>query len=168
MKNKITNLKDLLIEEGRDLYSSTQQELKELPKLENSINSPKLKELIKKQIKVSQDQQKNLKDAFHQLNSTFEAGICRTTESILNRTHDIIKHSTEKEVSDAGIINSLQQLSHRKIAGFGSSAAYAKQIGQKEAAKAFHAALEHEKEIDAQLSELAVGEINYKAAAVMM
>lgn len=168
MKNKIENLKDLLIEEGSDLYSSTQQELKELPKMESSAASPKLKDLIKRQMKVSEDQQKNLKDAFNQMNSTMESGICRTTESILNRTHEIIENSADKEVCDAGIVNSLQQLSHRKIAGFGSSAAFAEQIGQKEAAKAFKQALETEKKIDAELSSLAVNEINRKAATVTM
>ena len=167
MKNKIENLHDLFVDEGRELYYSTQQELKELPKMERKATSPELKKLIKKQREAAKNQQSQLKNAFKTINAKMESGTCEMTKSIFKRSDEMIGKSADKEVRDVAIINSLQQLSHRKIAGFGTTAAYAKEIGQKVAAKDIHAALTSEKKIDAELSRIAEKGINKKATTPM-
>lgn len=164
MKNKIENLQDLFVDEGRELYYTTQQELKELPKLEKKATSPALKKLIQKQREAAKAQQAHLKNAFKTIDAKLESGQCEMTQSIFKRSEETIGKSPNKAVRDAAIINSLQQLSHRKIASFGTTAAYAKEIGQKAAAKGIHDALTSEKRIDAELSKIATGDINKKAA----
>jgi len=164
MPQKIKNLKDLLIEETRELYLSNKQELKELSNIEKVATSADLKKFINKQIVASVAQQEKLDEVLKKLNYVVKRGKSETTKSILNLAQQRIKQSSEPSVRDAGIVNSLQYLSHRKIAGFGSGAAYANQIGQKETAKIFHTALKEEKKIDAQLSKLAERELNKKAS----
>lgn len=168
MSNKINNLKDLLIEESKELYYANQQELKELPKIEKMASSPELKKFINKQRTASENQQKKFSEVLSELEVVAKRGKCETTKSILHRTELRMKQSKEDSVRDASIVNSLQYLSHRKIAGLGASAAYAKQIGQKHSAKIFHAALKEEKKIDAQLSKLAEKELNRKASIAVL
>jgi len=160
MITKINNVKGLLIEECKDLYHSNQQELKELPKFEKTASSPDLKRFIKKQIIASKFQQKQLDEVLTELNWVSKPGTCDTTTSILNRTEDRMRQTTKPVVRDASIVNSLQYLNHRKIAGFVASANFANQIGQTDVADVFQGAVEQEKNTDFELSVLAEREID--------
>jgi len=160
MISKINNVKGLLIEECKDLYHSNQQELKELPKFEKTASSPDLKRFIKKQMIATKFQQKQLDEVLTELNWVNTTGTCDTTTSILNRTEEIMKQSTKRVVRDASIVNSLQYLNHRKIAGFVASANFANQIGQTEVAEIFQGALEQERDTDFELCVLAEKEID--------
>lgn len=160
---RIENLRDLLVEEGRVLYDANRQEQKELKALEMQASTFGLKKLIKEQAQQAENQQQHLREAFHHLQENCEGGKCEATQIILNRAQQLIDQSKGAEVRDAGIISSLQQLNHHKIASLGNSASHAREIGQEEAAKIFHDALEQEKEIDRKLSTLAQLDINKKA-----
>jgi ferritin-like metal-binding protein YciE len=156
-------LRDLLLLEGRALYNSNQQELKELPNMERHAVSNELKQMLHKQLKVTKKEQEFLATAFTNLNAEYEGDKCRTTEAILKESREMIENSVDREVRDAGIIRSLQILGHRKMAGFGTTAAYARAIGEEKAAGYFHDALEEERRMDLEFSELAQRECN-KAA----
>jgi len=159
MITKINSVKGLLIEECKDLYHSNQQELKELPKFEKNASSPDLKRFIKKQMVATKFQQRKLDEVLTELNCVNTSGTCETTTSILNRTEEKMRQATKTVVRDASIVNSLQYLNHRKIAGFVASANYANQIGQPDVADIFHTALEQERNTDFELCALAEREI---------
>ena len=151
----MNDLRDLLLWEGRELFNSNQQELRELPKIERRAVSTDLKNLIKKQFERTEKEQKYLESAFTKLHADHDGKTCRATEAILKETHEMLENSLDRELVDAGIIRSLQMLGHRKIAGFGTSAAYARAIGEESAASYFHNALEEEKKLDVEFSRLA-------------
>jgi len=160
MITKINNVKGLLIDECKNLYHSNQQELKELPRFEKTASSPDLKRFIKKQMVTSKFQQRQLDEVLTELNWVNRTGTCDTTTSILNRTEDRMRQTTKSVVRDASIVNSLQYLNHRKIAGFVASANFATQIGQPDVADVFHNAIEQERNTDFELSVLAEREID--------
>ena len=161
--NKISNLRDLFIEQGRELYNSNYQEIVELPDIERQVTSLELKKIIHKQYIKAQYQQFRIKDLFEKINASPDGEKCEITESIIKKTLSQIRRSTVASVRDAGIISLIQMLNHRKIAGLGSLTAYAREIDQEQSAKSLHEALVDEKEIDEELSELAENEINKMA-----
>jgi ferritin-like metal-binding protein YciE len=165
--NKIENLKDLLIEQGRELHSSYQQELAELPNFEKKAISSNLKKIIKKQTQITKDQQTRLTNVFGKLNANPDGNTSLTTKSILRESKDRIEHSKTGEVCDACIVNSLQQLGHKKVSDLGAIAAYAKEIGKVEAATILHQSLNEEKELGRELINLAQKDINRQAASVI-
>jgi len=164
--SKLKNLSELLIYEGRQLYDSTCQELTVLPDIVEIATSKNLKKIILKQIRLAERQQKNILLAFDKLEMSCDMEKCKTTMAILQRMHHLIRHTSTSEAKDAGIISSLQQLSHRKIAGFGTVATYGMQTDQKFVAIFFHKALEDEIKIDNQLSMIAEKYINKNALHV--
>jgi len=159
----ILNLRDLLIVEGRTLYDSNCQELKELNDFELLAFSPSLKQLIHKRIQQLENQQQLLKRVFYYFQEKPEGGKCEATKAILNRMHRLIDQSQAKEIRDVCIISFMQQLSHRKMATLGNGASHAREIGQEQASRDLHDALVEEKNMDRKLSCLAQLKINRRA-----
>jgi ferritin-like metal-binding protein YciE len=165
---EIKNLRDLFLEEGREVYDANRQGLKMFKDIEAKASTDRLKNLIRKEAQQTESQQQNILEAFKRLNENCEGGKCATTQSILNRTQQFINKSNTKETRDASIISSLQQLTHMRMADLGSTAAHAREIGHEETARMFHDALEQEKKFDKELSNLAQGGINKQATYPVM
>ncbi|MBL6448115.1 DUF892 family protein [Fulvivirga sp. 29W222] len=168
MATKLENLKDLFLEQGRELHDAAMQEQKELPEILKDATNQQLKAIIDRQLKMAKTEISYLDEAFKKLRvkGQGEKNLC--CESIIKQTKALIKRSKDAEVRDAAIINSIQRLNHNKITGFGSLTSYAREIGQDEIAANLHKALEQEKSIDEDLSDLAEWEVNKKAASVVL
>lgn len=70
----------------------------------------------------------------------------------------------DAEVRDAGLVAAAQSVEHYEISRYGTLAAWAQQLGLKNAPKLLHQTLEEEKKADRLLSDLALKKINQKAA----
>jgi ferritin-like metal-binding protein YciE len=158
--NKIENLRDLYIQQGRELFNSGAQQLAELPKIEMQVHSPQLRKIINRQILKIQNQQVRLAQALKRINASPEGEKCLATESILKVAQFHINRASDPSVRDAGIIVHMQYLVHLEVAGFGSAKSFAREIGQEESANTFMEVLHEERDLDSQYSELADLEIN--------
>ncbi len=168
MTKKIANLKDLLIEQGRELYDATRKEQKELAKIQLKASSPKLKKVIARELDMSRQQERRLENAFRKLNVSPEGETNEVAGTILKQMTGFIDRTATNDVRDAALINAIQRLSHDKMTTFGSLASYAKEMDREDLAVVFHDAAEVEKEIDHELSELAEKEINHGAVAEVL
>lgn len=167
MKTKIENLKDLFVEQGRELYSALHQEQKELPEMQRQVNNPKLKSLIDRQVTLAKKQSQTIQEAFKSIHESPEGERNECCEAVFKKSKDLIGRSKNQEVRDSVIINSIQRLNHSKITGLGSLSAYAREIDQKKVAEHLHESLNHEKKIDQELSVLAETDINKKAMSAL-
>lgn len=165
MISSVESMKDLFVEQGRELYSSTKQELKELPIIEKSVTSKKLKSLIEKEMKIAKEQKNRLKSTFERMKVEPDGEKCCETETILSQAKKQAVRIVNPNLRDASIISAIQNLNHRKIAGFGTTAAFAREIGLEDAARTMRVGLAEEKEIDHELSLLAESEVNKMAHA---
>lgn len=161
--SKIENLRDLFIERGRELYDTTRQEQSELPRIGYQVRNQQLKKIIEQQVAIAWKQSDRLQAVLNKLNA--EPGGVKDfcCEFLLGRVLQMANNSRTNEVRDAAIINSIQRIIHSKITGFGSLAAYARQMGEQEVAQALHEAADLERSTDRQLTVLAQAEINKKA-----
>ena len=165
--NKIVNLRDLYIQQSRELYNATAREISELPKLEAESTSTELKGIITRQILKSMNQQVRLAEAMKEINASPDGESCMLTENILKQAQKNASRAADHSVRDAGIITSMQQLVHRKLAGFGTTSSFAREIGQEQSARTLHEALIEAWEIDSALSELAEEVINKLAKTTL-
>jgi len=165
MSKKIENLRDLFIEQGRELIDAFKQEQKELPKVQKWVNNSRLKDLIIRELNTTKLQNFKVEQALKDMNLDPEGEKNECCESIFKQTRKYIDRSIDSEVRDAAILNALQRLNHNKITGFGSFAAYANEIGNPKLAQALHETLEDEKSIDMELTKLAEAEINKVAVS---
>ncbi len=166
MNKEIQNLKDLFVEQGRELFDATRKLQGELPGIQKQVTNQNLQTLLQKQLKSAKEQNHQIQNAFTRLNLSPEGETSECCESIIRQTRSLIKRSPDSHVRDAAIIGCIQRLNHFNITSLGSLAAYAKNIGQETTATSLHNALEIEKAIDKDLSKLALETVNREAFVV--
>ena len=91
---------------------------------------------------------------------------CAAMEGFVEESHELIDEIEKGAVLDAGLIGAAQKVEHYEIATYGTLAALAKKLGEKDAMKLLLETLEEEKAADLKLTKLADEEVTEEAAAV--
>lgn len=160
---KIVDLKDLMIEQLRDLYDSEDQQLAMLETLAQKASTIDLEEIIQHHLRETRHQQQRLVSVFEQLQLEPGGETCEGMQGIIKETRQLIKRATDDEVTDAAIITAIQHINHYEIAGYGTAISYAKALKMDEVAETLLETLREEKRADNDLSELAESQINPRA-----
>jgi ferritin-like metal-binding protein YciE len=159
----LDDLRDLLIEELRDVLSAEKQLVKALPKMAKAATSPKLKKGIEKHLQQTEAQVQRLEKVFESLGEKARAKTCKAMEGLIAEGSEVIKENGEQAVKDAAIIAASQKVEHYEIATYGTLVTWAKLLGETKAEKLLAQTLAEEKATDEQLSLLAGTEINLEA-----
>ncbi len=168
MNKKIENLKDLFVEQGREFYDTSLQEKAELPIIQQHVKNQQLKKIINRQLNLSKDQNHRIEQAFKKLNLDPKGEKNECCASVFKHAKSLINRSTDAEVRDAVIVNSIQRLNHSKITQLGSLAAYAKEIDHEDIAISLRESLKEEMAMDKELSELAALDVNRRAVTTTL
>ena len=75
----------------------------------------------------------------------------------------MLNENASPEVMDAGLIVALQKVEHYEIAGYGSCVAFAKLLGNAEAAGLLGKTLEEEMAADQRMTQIAQKSVNLRA-----
>ncbi len=159
---KIASLRDLYIEQLRDLYDGENQIIKALPKMIESTESEELSSALEEHLEVTRQQAQRLETIFKGLGENPKGEKCKGMEGIIKEGSEVIKEDMTENVKDAAIIASAQRVEHYEIAGYGTVRTYAELLGEEEAVDLLQQTLDEEKEADEKLSGLAE-EINVEA-----
>jgi len=163
--NEQTSLRNLMVEEIKDLYDAERQLVKALPKMAKGANSDELRALITGHLSETEEQVKRLERAFEMLDEKPRGKHCAGIAGIIKEGSDLLEEDFDGAVMDAGIIAGAQRAEHYEIGAYGSVIAWAKQLGEGELASLLEDTMQEEKNADEKLSALAEGSINSKAAA---
>lgn len=159
----IVDLRDLMLEQLRDLYHGEAHVLKELYELPSKVQDPELKKVVREYVDVHEDQIMRLRQVF---NLQFEQKRGESSEpmyALVSNVDKLVRRCVDPEVLDASLVTALQHIMHYKIAGYGAVTTYAKLLGYLEEAGILHNNLEAEKKYDRKLALLADSVINRKA-----
>ena len=157
------SLRDLYVEELKDLYNAEQQILKALPKMVRAASDRDLQRAFSQHEKQTQRQVKRLERIFRQLGETPRGKKCKGMEGLLEEGKDLIQERPEPDVLDAGLISAAQRVEHYEIAGYGTVRAYAQLLGEEEHVALLQETLDEEGETDKKLTALAESSINVEA-----
>ena len=160
---KLKNLEDLFEHEIQDLYSAEKQAIEALPKMAKKTVDPKLKAAFEKHLEETKGQKQRLEQIFTLLDLKPGRKKCQAMAGLIAESEDMIDENATPEVKDAGLIASAQRMEHYEIAGYGTAAHYAEQLGKQDAAKLLNQTLAEEQKADTLLNDLAKGSINQKA-----
>ena len=160
---KLKSLKDLYVEELRDLYSAENQLVKALPKMAKAATAENLKKAFTDHLEETKGQVARLVQIFEKLGEKPTGKTCRAMEGLVIEGEELIADKPEAAVLDAGLISAAQRVEHYEMAGYGSVRAYAKALGEEEAAALLQETLDEEAAADKKLTKLAVSVINAKA-----
>lgn len=122
-------LKEVLIDELRDMYSAENQLVKALPKLAKGARNPKLKELFASHLEETKGQVERLKEVFDLLEEKPTGSHCNGMEGVIEEGADALEKDEEGASFDSGLIGAALRTEHYEIAGYQASIAMSKALG---------------------------------------
>lgn len=159
---KMETLKQLYIEELRDLYSAESQIVKALPRMVGAATSTKLKEAFKSHLQETEEQVQRLEQIFAALGESPRGKTCEGMKGLLKEGAEFMDENAEPEIMDAGLISAAQRVEHYEMAGYGTVRTYAELLGDENAVELLEDTLKEEKAANSKLSKIAVN-INVEA-----
>ena len=163
MAEEMKTLEDLFVHELMDLYSAENQIIEALPLMIEKASNPKLKQGLEKHLEVTQKQKERLEQLCQDLDVEVFDVTCKGMQGIIEEGQEILNMNATPEVLDAGIIIAAQRVEHYEMAGYGSAATHAKQLGYVEAMDVLLNILEEEEAADQELSKVAKEQVNEEA-----
>jgi ferritin-like metal-binding protein YciE len=156
----LDSLKDLYVEQLRDLYSAESQILKALPKMEEAASHEELRTAFQEHRQVTERQVERLDRIFEDLGERASGHHCKGMEGLLKEGDEMVKEKGDRSTIDAGLIAAAQRVEHYEIAGYGTVRTYADRLGFREHADLLQQTLDEEGETDHRLTDLAESIIN--------
>jgi ferritin-like metal-binding protein YciE len=140
--SEIENLKDLYVDELKDLWSANDQMAKTLKRIAPKATDAKLKEMLESAQEGIKGHTDLLKTLIKGQDEKLAKEHCKGMEGLCT---EAVKHTIEEApdkgpVLDATIIAQYQRMTHYGIAGFGTVMAFAKALKLTEDAKVLKAA----------------------------
>jgi ferritin-like metal-binding protein YciE len=152
---EMQSLRDLMIDELKDLYSAENQILKALPKMIKKATSPELKKGFEKHLKETEGHVQRLEKICKQLDESPKGKKCKGMEGVIGDGKELMEEDAEPEVMDAGLIGAAQHVEHYEMAGYGCVRTYAELLGLNDIAKLLQQTLDEEKATNEKLTQLA-------------
>jgi ferritin-like metal-binding protein YciE len=160
---EMETLKDLYIDELKDLYSAENQILKALPKMIKVATHPKLKKAFTTHERQTRGHVKRLERICKQLGEKPTGKKCVGMEGLLKEGKELIAEKPDPDVLDAGLISAAQHVEHYEMAGYGTVRTYARQLGYGDHADLLQQTLDEEGDTDKLLTMIAESSINIDA-----
>ena len=161
---KLESLRELLVDELKDLYSAENQLVKALPKMAKAAASPELKAAFEEHLEETKGHVGRLVTIFEQLEGSPKGKKCKAMEGLVEEGSEFIDADGEDSVKDAALICAAQKVEHYEIASYGCARTFATLLGLDEVAELLQETLDEEGNADKKLTELAETVINVEAA----
>ena len=157
-------LRDLFVDSLKDIYWAEKALVKALPKMAKNATTENLITAINEHLSVTQGQVMRLEQVFEIVGEKAVAKKCEAMDGLIKEGEGIMEETEVGPVRDAGIIAASQKIEHYEIATYGTLVAFAKTLGEEEAAALLEETLAEEKEADVTLTEAAYNSINFDAS----
>jgi ferritin-like metal-binding protein YciE len=148
-------LKELYIDELKDLYSAENQLVKALPKMAKAASSDELREGFEKHLEQTRGHVQRLEKIFQALGESPKGKTCKGMQGLIEEGSEATEEDYEGSVMDAALIGAAQRIEHYEIAGYGTVRSMAETLGEDDQVSLLEETLEEEKETDEKLTELA-------------
>src|SRR2546421_462197 len=156
------SLRELYINELKDLYSAETQLVKALPKMAKAASNGELRQAFEEHLRQTSEQVSRLEQIFEELGEKPTGKKCVGMEGLVKEGAEVMKEEYEDNVMDAAIIGAAQRVEHYEIAGYGTVKAFAEILGEDEHVSLLEETLNEEKEADQKLNQIAE-EVNASA-----
>lgn len=126
------SLREVLIDELKDLYSAENQLIKILPRAAKGASSPELKQIFLTHLEETKGHVERLKQAFGILGKKPTGKHCSGMEGAIEEVKEALDEDAKGAVLDAGIIGAAARVEHYEIAGYSASILIATTLGETE------------------------------------
>ena len=159
----LDTLKDLYVDELKDLYSAEKQIIKGLTKMSKAANAPQLKDAFRTHLEETRVHAERLEQICRDMGVSPRGKKCVGMEGLIEEGNELIQEDPDPDVLDAGLISKAQHIEHYEMAGYGTVRTYARQLGFDNHAELLQQTLDEEGKTDHLLTDLAESGINVEA-----
>jgi len=160
---RLDSLKDLYLEQLKDLYSAENQLVDALPKMVKGAFSLDLKQAFQDHLRQTEEHVRRLEQIFNDLGERPKGQTCEGMKGLIREGEEMLDMKGENKVIDAGLIACAQRIEHYEIAAYGTVRTYAKTLGNTQHVTLLESTLKEESQTDEKLSKLAESHINEEA-----
>jgi ferritin-like metal-binding protein YciE len=161
---KLNSLRDLLVEELRDLYNAEIQLTEALPKMAEAAGSADLRAALEHHLAETEGHVLRLEKIFETLSEKASGETCEAMKGLIKEGELIIKAEGDPEVRDAGLIGAAQRVEHYEMAGYGTARSLAQRLGRDDVANLLQMTLNEEGEANKKLTTIAESNVNVGAS----
>lgn len=154
---KLNSMKDLYIDQLRDLYSAEEQLTTALPKMARAASSTELQQAFNDHLDETQEQKRRLEQIFSDLGISPRGETCEAMQGLIKEGEEIINTPADAMVKDAALIAAAQRVEHYEMAGYGTVRTFADELGFSEAKSLLQETLDEEGAANKKLNSLAEG-----------
>ncbi|HOE95736.1 MAG TPA: ferritin-like domain-containing protein [Candidatus Sumerlaeota bacterium] len=159
----IESLRDLFVDEMKDIYHAEKQLVKALPKMARAAATDELRAALEAHLDETKGQVERLEEAFALLELPRRGKKCEAMEGLVSEGEELIEEEAEPIVKDAGLIASAQKVEHYEMASYGTLVSFAKLLKENKVATLLEQTLAEEKNADRKLTAIAEKYINVEA-----
>jgi ferritin-like metal-binding protein YciE len=160
---EMESLRDLYLEELKDVYNAEKQLLKALPRMARAATHDELRTAFEDHLNVTEEQVRRLETIFDDLGKPARGKKCVGMEGLIAEGKEMMEEDMEPEVLDAALISAAQRVEHYEIAAYGTLRTYARQLGFDNHADLLQQTLNEEGEADKLLTQIAESAVNIDA-----
>lgn len=160
---EMESLKELYIDELKDLYSAEKQLVKALPKMAKNATNPELKEAFTTHLHETEGHVERLEQIFEMLGERPGGKKCKGMEGLVEEAKELLEEDATEEVLDAGMISKAQHVEHYEMAGYGTVRTYARLLGLDDQADLLQETLDEEGHANELLTQIAESSVNIEA-----
>jgi Mn-containing catalase len=125
-------IKDLLIDELRDILHAEKQLLKALPKMAKAARSTQLRSLMQTHLGETEAQVERLNESLEILGARARAKPCKGMAGLVEEGEEVMSEGKQKDdaPADLGLIGAAQRVEHYEIAAYTTARNLALQLRQ--------------------------------------
>ena len=148
------SVRELLIEQMRDLYDAEKQLVKALPKMAKAASNEDLREAFENHLEETRQHVARMERAFEMMDAPAKSKPCEGMKGLVEEGKETVEEDLTEPLLDSAIICAAQKVEHYEIAGYGTLIAWANSIGLQDVAEVFEETLREEKEADEKLTQV--------------
>ena len=157
MANNNESLRDLFVDQLKDLYWAETQSIQIWPSIAAAASDDDLREALDDHIGKTHRHIERLRMVFDHVGIPPEAETCQAMRGLMAEAQDAIKDYDDPTVRDAALITAVQRMEHYEMAGYGTVRTFADVLGYDEVAGILQQTLDEEGSADHKLTDIAVG-----------
>lgn len=149
-------LKELFVEQIRDLYDAEKQLVKALPKLAKAAESDDLVESLRSHLEETQNQVARLEEVFGILGMPAKGKPCKAMKGLVEEGSEAVEENEKGELRDLAIIAGGQRVEHYEISAYGTARTIAEFLEMSDVVDLLQQTENEEKAADSKLTEVAM------------
>src|SRR5579872_3221956 len=114
------SIRELLIDQMRDLYDAEKQLVKALPKMAKNSSNEQLREAFENHLEQTRGHVQRLEQAFELLDKKAKGKPCAAMKGLVEEGRETMEEDLEDGLLDSALICGAQKVEHYEIAGYGT------------------------------------------------